>query len=278
MAQGDLVAPAAKTLRLVVIPIYVINLARSPERRAWMEAELARAGIEGIFVRAVDGRRFGERCARDARPVLSKAEAALILSHRKAWRAFLASAADHAVVLEDDVHLGRDFRATLALDWSRWDFDAVKLETLLHKAWHSRRGEPAGARRLHRLGAEHLGAAAYLLSRSGARKLLAATRPLAEQVDQTLFGRRAIWEGEVEALQLVPAIAVQDTVRPDSAPRRELASTLHEEDRKRLAERVQREKPRGPERWRREARRLADQIRRWIRLAPSMHRRRIPWE
>jgi glycosyl transferase family 25 len=278
LAQGDLVAPAAQALRLVVIPVYVINLLRSPERRAWMEAELARAGVEGIFVRAVDGRRFDQRCARDARPALSKAEAALILSHRKAWRTFLASGADHAVVLEDDVHLGRDFQATLGLDWSRWRFDAVKLETLLHKAWRSRRGESAGTRRLHRLGAEHLGAAAYLLSRAGARKMLAATRPLAEQVDQTLFGRRAIWEAELEALQLVPAIAVQDTVRPDTAPRRELASTLHEDDRKRLAERVQREKPRGPERWRREAQRLADQIRRWIRLAPSMQRRRIPWE
>jgi glycosyl transferase family 25 len=278
LAQGDLVAPAAPALRLVVIPIYVINLARSPERRAWMEAELARAGVEGIFVRAVDGRRFGERCARNARPALSKAEAALILSHRKTWRAFLASGADHAVVLEDDVHLGRDFKATLGLDWSRWGFDAVKLETLLHAAWHLRRGEPAGTRRLHRLGAEHLGAAAYLLSRAGARKMLAATRPLAEQVDQTLFGRRAIREGAVVALQLVPAIAVQDTVRPDTAPRRELASTLHEEDRKRLAEQVRREKPRGPERWRREARRMVDQVWRWIRLAPTMRRRRIPWE
>jgi glycosyl transferase, family 25 len=278
LAQGDLVAATAPALRLVVIPVYVINLARSPERRAWMEAELARVGVEGIFVRAVDGRRFGERCARNARPTLSKAEAALILSHRKAWRTFLASGADYAVVLEDDVHLGRDFKATLGLDWSLWNFDAVKLETLLHEAWRSRRGEPAGARRLHRLGAEHLGAAAYLLSRAGARKMLASTRPLAEQVDQTLFGRRAIRKCEIKALQLVPAIALQDTVRPDSAPRRELASTLHEEDRKRLAERIQREKPRGPERWRREARRLGEQIERWIRLAPSMQRRRIPWE
>jgi len=278
MAQGDLVAAPAQTLRLVVIPIYVINLARSPERRAWMEAGLARAGVEGVFVRAVDGRRFGERCARDARPTLSKAEAALILSHRKTWRALLASSVDYAVVLEDDVHLGRDFQATLDLDWSRWGFDAVKLETLLHRAWHSRRGEPAGKRRLHRLGAEHLGAAAYLISRAGALKMLANTRPLAEQVDHTLFGRRAIREGEIKALQLVPAIAVQDTVHPDTAARRALTSTLHEEDRKRLAEQIRREKPRGPLRWRREARRLADRFWRWVRLAPSMRCRRIPWE
>ena len=93
-----------------------------------------------------------------------------------------------------------------------------------------------------------------------------------------MFGRRAIWEGEIRALQLVPAIAVQDTMHPDATARRALTSTLHEEDRKRFAARVKAEKPRGPERWRREARRLVDQIRRWIRLAPTMRRRRIPWE
>jgi glycosyl transferase family 25 len=277
MAQGDLVAPFAQTLRLDVIPIYVINLARSPGRRAWMEAELARSGVEGILVRGVDGRRFGQRCARSARPALSKAEAALILSHRKVLRAFLASGADYAVVLEDDVHLGRDFKATLDIDWRRWEFDAVKLETLLHKAWHSRRGEPAGERRLHRLGAEHLGAAAYLISRIGAQKMLAATRAMTEQVDQTLFGRRAIGEGAIVALQLVPAIAVQDTMHPDPAARRDLTSTLHEEDRRRLAAQGRREKPRGWERWRREAGRLVDQVARWTRLAPSMQRQRIPW-
>ena len=83
---------------------------------------------------------------------------------------------------------------------------------------------------------------------------------------------------EVTAKLLVPAIAVQDTMRPDATARRALTSTLHEEDRKRAAEKRRREKPRGLERWRREARRLADQLRRWLRLAPTMRRRRIPWE
>jgi glycosyl transferase family 25 len=260
------------------IPVYVINLARSPERKAWMLAELARAGVEGTFVRAVDGRRFGARCERthDARPTISKAETALILSHRKVWRAFLKSGAEYAVVLEDDVHFGRGFKPTLDLDWSRWDFDLVKLETRLERIWHSRRGEPAGDRRLHRLGGEHLASGGYLITRAGARKMLFATRPLAEGVDHTLFGWRAIGEGAVKALQLVPAIVVQDVVRDDVPLRRELATTLNDDDRRRVA--AQREKPRGPARWRREALRLADQVRRWMRLAPTMHRRRVPWE
>ncbi|HWG06080.1 MAG TPA: glycosyltransferase family 25 protein, partial [Beijerinckiaceae bacterium] len=254
---------------------YVINLERSPERRAWMEAELARAGVDGIFVRAVDGRRFGERCPQSS---LSKAETALALSHRKAWRIFLASGAEHAVVLEDDVHLGRDFKPILALDWKRWEFDAVKLETLFHKAWHSRRGVAAGARKLHRLGAEHLASAGYLISRAGARKMLAVTRPVVEPVDHVLFGRGAMEDGRFVALQLVPAIVVQDGLHPNPTVRRELASTLHEDDRKRLAAQSRHDKPRGFHRLKREVRRIGDQLRRWFRLAPTMHRRRIPWQ
>ena len=121
-----------------------------------------------------------------------------------------------------------------------------------------------------------MAAGGYLITRAGARKMLFATRPLAEGVDHTLFGWRAIGEGAVKALQLVPAIVVQDVVRDDVPQRRDLATTLHDDDRMRAA--AQRQKPRGLARWRREARRLADQIRRWIRLAPSMHCRCVPWE
>jgi glycosyl transferase, family 25 len=262
-----------------VIPVYVINLARSPERRAWMEAELARADVEAVFVRAVDGHRFGARCgvpSRDPRP--SKAEAALTLSHRKAWRALLASESLHAIILEDDVHLGRGFREMLEFGWDGFGFDAVKLETMLYKVWVSRRGEPAGERRLHRLGTEHLGSAAYVISRAGARKMLAETRGFRDSIDWTLFGRQAIGEGLIKAFQLVPAVAVQDNLLPDPRSRLGLGTTLHEEDRKRVAEQIRHKKPRGPERWRREAHRLVDQIWRWIRLAPTMRRRRIPWE
>ena len=266
-----------------MIPVYVINLARSPARKAWMESELGREGIEGLFVRAVDGRRFGARCDRaakayPARRLISRAEAALTLSHRNVWRRFLASGAAHAAILEDDIHLGRGFKQTLELDWTQWEFDAVKLETLFHVVWLERRGRRAGERRLHRLGAEHLASAAYLISRAGARKMLAATRDLDEPLDHTLFGHRLIGAGAFLALQLVPAIAVQDAVRQDVAKRSELASTLHEDDRKQLAAKAKREKPQGPARLRREAARLGEQLRRWIALAPTMHRRRVPWE
>ncbi len=259
-----------------MIPVYVINLKRSVERRAWMQGELERAGVTAEFVAAVDGRRFGARCGSDSS--LSKAEAALALSHRKVWRRLLSSAAAYAAVLEDDVHLGEGFCEVLQIDWSRPAFDLVKLETLYHRAWLTRAGAPLGLRALHRLGAEHLGAAGYVVSREGAKKLLRATRRFAEPVDQSLFGRRAVFEGEIGAYQLVPAIVVQDNLHPDPRARREMPSTLHEADRKALAERTRSAKPQGIDRMRREASRFYDQMRRIVRLAPRMRCKVVPFE
>ena len=126
-----------------MIPVYVVNLARSPERRAFMAEGLARAGVAAEFVAAVDGRAC--RSPRPPRALMSVAETALILSHRKAWRRLpCAAASEYAVVLEDDVHLGGGFAALLDADWGAFPFDAVKLETMLDLAWVERRGAPFG--------------------------------------------------------------------------------------------------------------------------------------
>jgi glycosyl transferase family 25 len=271
LAQGDLVE-AAEEAAQAMIPVYVLNLARSPERRAFMAEGLARAGVTPEFVRAVDGR----KCRAEPRS-LSVAETALILSHRKAWRRLLAGGADYAVVLEDDTHVGEGFSALLSADWGRLSFDLVKLETSFDRVWIARRGLPLGDRTLRRLGAEHLCAAGYLISRSGARAMLAATHPLAEPVDHSLFGREAIFGGRARAYQLYPAIVVQDNLHPDRSARREIATTLHEGDRAKLAEAARRAKPRGLARLAREAKRLAEQAHRMARLAPWMRRERVPW-
>ena len=258
-----------------MIPVYVINLARSPERRAFMAQGLASAGVTPEFVAAVDGR--ARRLQRLAPPGLSVAETALILSHRKTWRRLLAAGAAYAVVLEDDAHVGEGFAALLRADWSAHDFDAVKLETMFDRVWIARRGPVVEGRELRRLGAEHLGAAGYLISHAGARKLLALTHKLAEPVDQTLFGRDAVFSGRVRVLQLTPAAVVQDRLLPDVSARREIATTLQEPDRQRLAEAARRGKPRGLARLAREAMRLVEQARRVATLWPCMRRGRVDW-
>jgi glycosyl transferase, family 25 len=273
LEESHLVA-SAEGAAAPVIPVYVINLERSPDRRAFMAEGLARAGVTPEFVAAVDGRAC--RSTRPPRAALSRGETALILSHRKVWRRFLRSRAEFAVVLEDDAHFGEGLAALIASDWSGFAFDIVKLETTLSRVWLARRGIAMSGRLLRRIGAEHLGSGAYLVSRAGAAKFLKLTRPLDVPVDHSLFGRDVIFERRVSAYQLDPAIALQDVLLPERA-RTGLVTTLQESDRARLALAAKRAQPRGLARIQRESRRLFEQARRAWRLWPGFRRERVPW-
>ena len=258
-------------------PIYVINLARSRERRNAMEHGLDRAGVAASFARAVDGREFGEKChAWIARTPLSVGEAALTLSHRKIWRALLASADTHAIVLEDDVRLGEGFAELVQRDWSRFDFDIVKIETMFDKVWLSRRGETLGARALYRLGGEHHGAAGYVISREGARRALAASRAFKLPIDVVILGRGAIERGAIRAWQLWPAAVVQEHLAPNADPANIPPSTL-ESARGEKGSQLRMGRPKGLARAAREARRLFERFHRWARLSPTMSRRTPPF-
>ena len=204
-----------------------------------MEHGLDRAGVAASFARAVDGREFGEKChAWIARTPLSVGEAALTLSHRKIWRALLASADTHAIVLEDDVRLGEGFAELVQRDWSRFDFDIVKIETMFDKVWLSRRGETLGARALYRLGGEHRGA--------------------------------------IRAWQLWPAAVVQEHLAPNADPANIPPSTL-ESARGEKGSQLRMGRPKGLARAAREARRLFERFHRWARLSPTMSRRTPPF-
>jgi glycosyl transferase family 25 len=93
---------------------YVINLARSPERRAHITAELRKSGIDYEIVEGVDGRDLDLRDSRTVEPsMLDKSwfrsgVAGCALSHLRVYRKILADGVDRALVLEDDVTLPAD--------------------------------------------------------------------------------------------------------------------------------------------------------------------------
>jgi glycosyl transferase, family 25 len=274
MAQGHLVG-SAEEARAEMIPVYVINLARSPDRRAFMSEALARAGVASTFIAAVDGR---NRVWREpVRGALAKTEAAVILSHRRVWRRFLRADVNLAAVLEDDAHIGAGFHELLVTDWRAGDFDVAKLETIGSPAWISKRGAQLCDRALHVLGAEHFGTAGYVVSRDGAQKLLRLTRPLDEPLDHMMFGRSAVFERRLRVLQLVPAVVVQDVHHPEIAHRRKMTTTLGEAGAARFGDTAARTKPHGVARFAREADRLVQQARRALRFWPTMHRVVVPW-
>jgi glycosyl transferase family 25 len=116
--REDLYVPRLRRLRLSGrkgrMRAYVINLERSPERRAHMLAELESARADYEIMTGVDGRDLdlSDRSVVDE-SLYSRSEypagmAGCALSHLRVYRAFVESGADVALVLEDDVTLPAD--------------------------------------------------------------------------------------------------------------------------------------------------------------------------
>lgn len=221
IAAGNRTPPFGSPGKRPMLPAFVINLDRAPERRTWMVSSLGRIGIAPTFVKAVDGRRFGPRLRtwlnrQEGEYRLSPVEAALILSHRKVWRRVLASGAEHAIIMEDDVHLADDAADILSTDWSRWHFHVVKLETLRSRVWLSTHDERLGNRSLGRLHSGHLGAAGYVISRAGAQYLLNVSRTSVQPLDLTMFSDAALADPQYLVMQVSPAVAVQEDFLPET--------------------------------------------------------------
>ena len=215
---------SARAARPAPVPVYVINLDRRPDRWTTMSEQLDRLGIAATRIPAVDARLLAE----DHRELqttsllpwrsrsLTFGEAACICSHRKALRAFLDSDAPAALILEDDVQLTLDTPALLeSVDWWPLIADVIRLEaeSLNYIAriglWPASAETPSG-RRLHRFERWHLGSAAYLVNRNGAKLVMDGLSTTNLPVDVALFDHRySPLARKLKALQIVPGMARQ---------------------------------------------------------------------
>lgn len=93
---------------------YVINLARSPERRAHITRELQKTALGYEIVTGVDGRELDLDDRKLIAPALlakndfPAGTAGCALSHLQVYRKVIADGREHAIVLEDDVTLPAD--------------------------------------------------------------------------------------------------------------------------------------------------------------------------
>ena len=98
----------------MTVQAYVINLARSHDRRAYITAELKKTAVDYEVVTAVDGR--GVELSDESlihrsflnRTASSAGSAGASLSHLNVYRKILEEGHDAALVLEDDVKLPAD--------------------------------------------------------------------------------------------------------------------------------------------------------------------------
>lgn len=135
---------------------------------------------------------------------------ACFASHRLAWQRFLDSGRSHGVIMEDDLSLSPRFGRLLGGEWIPADADVVKLETWGSRC-HVARAAAAtvDGRQVSRLLSTHIGAGCYILSRSAAARLLAATTRYRDPVDEFLFNKELGWFPDSVTYQMRPAPAVQ---------------------------------------------------------------------
>lgn len=216
--------------------VFVISLDRSLDRWKDLEKRAKSAGFNPIRFPAVDGTQLpASEIARltalqtGSLPRLGPGEVACFLSHRALWQQFLKGTDDWVLILEDDVHFHRLTPLIQDTGWIPPDAEIVKCETYRRQA---RLGPTASITpngiRLARLQSKHLGTAGYILSRSGAEKLVDLTEGLCEAVDQILFDPDIAGPGRFVIYQLDPAPVIQDVLLR-SAAKRNFASTLSAE-------------------------------------------------
>ena len=188
--------------------VLIINLARSTGRMEFQRGQMAALGLECRRIEAVTAdaaaqarpETYWERWERPMRP----AERACLLSHVAAWER-IAKTGRPALILEDDAVLSRRVPALLLALEAMPGTEHVTLEVRKRRKLLGRAARPViPGIVLRRLYQDRSGAAAYVLSPSGAAKLLARARRGGALADALICRSY-----ELESWQVEPACAVQ---------------------------------------------------------------------
>lgn len=171
---------------------WVINLDRAPERLARITAQLQRLGMPFHRLAAVDARHMtpeqrafldepAYRRKHGMSPILG--ELGCYLSHVQVMQAFLASSADCALVLEDDVLLHNSLPAVLqGLAQHRQRWDMCKLSAV-HSGTPQPFLEVAAGHQLAVMLSRCTGSSAYAINRSAAQAYLQQLLPMSLPYD-----------------------------------------------------------------------------------------------
>lgn len=202
------------------IPVFVINLDRSPERLAKIRKRAEEIGIDLIRVRAVDGTRLTPEqaslvdhaaFARDHGKRIMPGEIGCYLSHLDALRLVAESPEPHAVIIEDDIQFGLDFRIFLEELVAIEGWDAVKLINNRTRGFitHAKVNDRYAIGRCAHGPCGCSGA--YAVTREGARRMLAALSPMGLPYDVALergwAGGYELFSTETPLVMFEPGIA-----------------------------------------------------------------------
>lgn len=199
-----------------MIPVFVISLRRTPERRAAICGQLNTLHVPFKLIEAVDGNHLHEREARALAPryrrltlrwPLSKGEIGCAASHRLAIEQVLKSGENFSCVMEDDGKPLPTFPEFLDANWiaALRPFDILKLagdeasrKELLAVPIASRAGRRVCVP-LH----PSYSARCYIISREGAARVLRRLRRIDDSLDVMIFRRPMI---ELRFMDVRPSV------------------------------------------------------------------------
>lgn len=191
-----------------MLPIYLINLDRSPDRLSFMRRQAQAFGFCFTRIAGVDGRAGLPDWLKHAfpEPRMTSGEVDCYASHLEVYRHMLTRGERAAIILEDDAVLDLDFcevaRRAVATAPQSWD--VIHLQTKFKNSWRplAKLGWGYELIRHARLPG---GSAAYAISAAGCRKLLALPVHI-RPIDMEF---RYAWEHSLDLYGVHPAPATQ---------------------------------------------------------------------
>lgn len=189
---------------MIDVPVYIISLRESIERRERVVANCLAFGINPVVIDAVNGkllkedeikRFYNDKGAMDylGRSLLA-GEIGCTLSHIKIYSEMVNNDVPTALILEDDAVLCKDFliALSLCLEFSKsWDlilmghyyrFEGNKEIESITSFWQQQKLSEKF--KLKRLAGPGLGTHGYLITNQGARKLLKELNPFYRPIDR----------------------------------------------------------------------------------------------
>lgn len=200
--------------------LYLINLDRSLDRLQRLENIFSQLNLNFIRVQAVDGKLLEDPLIekltqqRTWYEPLTRGEIACFLSHKSALQLVADGKDNYAAIFEDDVTLSTDAAEFLSNeDWIPKTADIVKIETHGKKVWLGKAQKLKNEHSISRLKSRHIMAAAYIVSKTAAKRLVNLMEQATAPFDHYLFNPKFQIFEKFEMWQLDPAIVIQANLK-----------------------------------------------------------------
>lgn len=188
--------------------VLLINLKKRNDRLSKMESRLK--DLDFTIIEAIEGNNLDSSIS-VLDGGLSSSEKACVASHIKAIKYFLSTKEKTCIILEDDVVFNDDFftlaRASFELPP---ELMVVKLETACNRVTLKRPYSRFLEYKIYELGSFHLGSAAYLITRTGAKIIIAELEKFILPSDEVIFKSFLNTEFSKNIYQMVPACCMQE--------------------------------------------------------------------